>query len=216
MTETRETEWSNGPGHSETVTVNCETGKAILENFDPELDEYMDLTRQDVNLETDPDLDREAAERLIKRYAKLETEAAAAVLYIDTEIAEARKALDALLERREEILKPVLRKRNFLDSFLPALSAWAEQALGTGRARSIKLAYGTVGFRKQPDRLDVLDAAAAVAWCEANLPTAITKSVAKTELKSYAKETGETPAGCEFVMGTDKFSVSTANIGGGN
>lgn len=151
--------------------------------------------------------DRLAAEKLLKRYHHLNAEEREAVQFVDDEIARLDEQREALTARRAELLKPIQRKREWLDSFRPLLESWAREALTYAKARSIKLTYGAVKFRKSPDRLEVTDEAAALFWARDYRPEAIRESINKSDLKAHIKETGEVVPGVELVAGEDTFSI---------
>lgn len=171
--------------------------------------EWVQDTQADARPEEGDELDRQAAERLIKRVALTQRERSAALLFVDAEIAEAQARLDDLCTRREEIAKPYDRKLSYLQTFYRALEDWAREALAHAKGRSVKLAYGTIKFRKGPDKLDITDQEAAVTWCEYNLPAAVKRDVSKSAVKAYIKESGEIPEGCAWVPGEDTCTVDT-------
>ena len=154
------------------------------------------------------ELDRQAAERLVKRLHLLEREAATAALFIDEEISRARLHLESLIARRAELVKPIERKQEWLKRFTPALESWARQTLEHAKSRSIKMAYGTLKFRKNPDRMEVLDEAAAIQWAMQNGYSDCWKTTfVRGAAKKRTKENGEVPPGCDLVQGEDVFEV---------
>lgn len=85
-----------------------------------------------------------------------------------------------------------------------------------GNARSRSLPHGSFGFRKGPDRVEVVDMAKAVQWAKENgLEAELKVSIDKTPLrKAWApnlKATGEAPdptaAGFDYILGEDSFFV---------
>src|SRR5688500_17737324 len=63
----------------------------------------------------------------------------------------------------------------FLHRYGQQVEDWARRQLEheSGRRKSLNLPAGTVGFRNEPQRLDVADDDALLRWCRANLPSAI-------------------------------------------
>jgi len=73
--------------------------------------------------------------------------------------------------------------------------------------RSRNLPYGTVGWRRHPDKVEVFDEARALAWAKASgLEIATKESVSKTTLKN-SLEAGDEPDGFEIIRGLDEFYV---------
>lgn len=68
-----------------------------------------------------------------------------------------------------------------------------------GKTKSRKMPAGTFGKRKVPERLDIIDKDATVAWAEAKGLTEavrVTKAPDARKLREYFDSTGELPAGC--------------------
>jgi phage host-nuclease inhibitor protein Gam len=105
------------------------------------------------------------------------------------------------------------RERESADFLAAKLEPWARGELDGQRRRSIGLPDGTVGFRSTPGRVEVTDEAAALAYCEANLPEAVKvkKSISKSEIAEKFKKTGELPVGCEWAAGEERFYVKTGS-----
>lgn len=212
---------------TQTITVedlmNYYSGDTAPDHDAPPADEWGDIPadyRDEVYCELPPadtlpdgstdgigNLDRQAAERLVKRYHRLAVEEREAVAFVDEEIAVAEAALEALEARRAEILKPIERKRQWLDTLRPLLELWTRETLAYGKARSVKLAYGTVKIVSGRWSTKVLDEKAALEWAETNAPTAVKRSVLTTPVTEYIEETGEVPPGVDRVKGDDTFSV---------
>ncbi|MFA5377241.1 MAG: host-nuclease inhibitor Gam family protein [Dehalococcoidia bacterium] len=91
------------------------------------------------------------------------------------------------------------------------LEPWVEAAIDGGKKRSINLPFGIAGFRHTPDKLEIKDEAAALAWAKANKPEAVKvrESILKEPLADHIKTTGEIPDGCEPVPGEDRFYTKT-------
>lgn len=97
-------------------------------------------------------------------------------------ILDRRQALDATLAgmkaRRAAILANLdaMEKatQNRLDWLQVAhgaeLESWCRHRIAGGKARSVRTPFGTVGLRKLPARLEVIDPDEALLWAEANDP----------------------------------------------
>jgi len=80
------------------------------------------------------------------------------------------------------------------------------------RSRSLLLPSGTASLRKLPDRLEITDAAAAMAWAEYHAPEAviIEKKLSRTELKRLVLRQGEAIPGIEAELGRDELYVKAS------
>lgn len=85
------------------------------------------------------------------------------------------------------------------------LEPYAEAALKDRREKYVDLFYARVGFRKTPERIEVEDEAAAIAYCEANEPEAV--KVEKRILKSKLKDAAKTP-GVSVTAGENRFYIT--------
>jgi len=97
----------------------------------------------------------------------------------------------------------------FLHSYGRQLEDWARAEIAKGRRKSVKLPAGTLGFRTDPPKLNVIDEAKLVAWCRAALPTAlrIETHVLKQHVKDHLTITGEVPHGATISGGGQRFYV---------
>jgi hypothetical protein len=97
----------------------------------------------------------------------------------------------------------------FLHRYGRQLEDWARAEIAKSRRKSIKLPGGTVGFRTEPPKLDVIDEAKLVAWCRTTLPTAlrIETHVLKQPVKDHVVITGECPDGTAISGGGQRFYV---------
>ena len=136
----------------------------------------------------------------------------------------------------QELRRAERDERWLLARFGPELEAWlrAELARRGGRSRSVPLPGGTLGLRRQPPRVDLLDELAAAAWCERHLPEALRvmvevegnaardlarwhhqheedarlrKQVLREPLNRYAAASGELPDGTSLVGGEERLYV---------
>ncbi len=136
--------------------------------------------------------------------------------------------LDRLLARLAEIEGDAARNRAIAQEQTAHIDRWLQGANGTlerqaewlrqgieaaaqgydfGRKRSRDLPHGRFGYRRSPERLEILDMEAAAIFAEANgLP--VKRSVDKAPLREWAQHTGEVPPGTEIVPGAEKFYVT--------
>ena len=95
-------------------------------------------------------------------------------------------------------------------SFLEDLAHRLINANG-GKKKSIKLPWGTLGFRKGQDRIEILDEAAFIEMVKSDPELSMSDilsykaSISKTQLMEKFKADGEIPDHCEFIEATDKF-----------
>lgn len=132
--------------------------------------------------------------------------------WVVRKIAECRSYRDHVARWAEaETLRAERQEAFLLRRFGDELEAWAREQIGKqhGRAKSIALPAGVLGFRREPTKLIVVDERALVGWCHAHLPVAIktTESLLKSEVQSHIKTTGECPAGAEIGGGGERFYV---------
>jgi phage host-nuclease inhibitor protein Gam len=91
------------------------------------------------------------------------------------------------------------------------LRPWVAEQIKDGKKRSINLPDGVAGYRKQPDKVDITDEAAALAWAREHCPEAVkvVESVLKTPLKAWIEDNGELPPGVDMSTGDEKFYITT-------
>jgi len=115
------------------------------------------------------------------------------------------------IKLRAEVLSEAHNNRieYLLDHYSDMLEKFTAVEL-TEKARSVKLLYGTLGFRKSPATLEVTDENALMAWAKANLPDAVktVETILKTPVKDHVEATGEIPDGASYIKGVDKFYIS--------
>jgi len=132
------------------------------------------------------------------------------ILRAQHNIEERRAAADAVRARvakwEEEANGPDFATIAFMQS---KLEPYIADSLQGEKRRSVKLPSGTAGFRASPDRVEVEDEAAALAWCEANLPAAVKtkKYLSLTEIKASLKAGGAMPEAVRLVGGETRFYV---------
>ena len=80
------------------------------------------------------------------------------------------------------------------------------------RSRSLLLPSGTASLRKLPDRLDIVDREAALAYCKTNHPEAIIikEDLAKSALKSLIFTQGEAIPGVTAELGSTELYIKHA------
>ncbi|HEV7298055.1 MAG TPA: hypothetical protein VGN72_01730 [Tepidisphaeraceae bacterium] len=144
--------------------------------------------------------------------------------------ARARDWAERELRRAERDEQWLLRR------FGAELEGWLRDELGRrgGRARSVPLPAGTVGLRRQPGRLEVIDEPSLVAWCERHLREAlrvtvdaegdvaaelarwqrarqedarVRKQVMREALNRHVAELGEVPDGVTVSSAEDRLYV---------
>ncbi|HEY3266972.1 MAG TPA: host-nuclease inhibitor Gam family protein [Armatimonadota bacterium] len=200
----------------------------VAQPVDPEIREL----QEDVSGHADADdFDRNAAEYLLKKEFLIRKDLAKAVAFIDAEIAEAQGTLARLEARREEIAKPFQKRLDWLaQRFDDAITAWARAALAFARTKTIKLAYGSISFRKQKDQIAVSDTPAATQWARVHAPELLTftDQTAAAKLVNelapdllviddglvgrYVTESGDIPAGVTVTAVEDKPYIKTTEI----
>ncbi len=142
-------------------------------------------------------LARDEDERLLHRYCRRRQQLTAEI----TRVKEQTAAMLRDLERQVESLDWCLRGR---------VEEITRSRL-TGRTRSVKTPWGTVGFRKHPTGIEVADEAAVIeAVLSGDLPNDVTRTkveVSKSALNEVFRSTGEVPPGCDLVPERDDFYV---------
>jgi phage host-nuclease inhibitor protein Gam len=99
-----------------------------------------------------------------------------------------------------------------IDQFRCMLRPWLESNLrNAGRSRSVKLLSATIGLRKRPDRVEILDAERALEYCERSLPEVVVvkKDLSKTLLKAFLQNGREVPGTC-LAEGEDEITIKGA------
>ena len=127
-------------------------------------------------------------------------------------------ALDALYQARVNMLvqraKALTRQRTWLKNrFKMDLQVYATQQIdllnsGKKAAKSIKLTYGTLGYRSSAGSIEVREdnLKDAIAWDESHCPAAVSKSILKTPLKAMK----ELPSHLfESIPPQENFYIST-------
>jgi len=118
-----------------------------------------------------------------------------------------RSQIEAERDRVKELTKAMIAS---MDSQIAALDYLfmkpaedtARRLLDGKKVKSIKTPFGTVGFRTNPARLEIID--------ETKVPWEFVKmspSIEKAKLNEHFKNTGELPDGCKLTDAEEKFFV---------
>jgi hypothetical protein len=117
-------------------------------------------------------------------------------------------------ERERTIIKNwAITKNSKLTNRIEWLSKKLELFLKEEDVKTLELAFGTIRFRKQPDRIEIIDDELFLHNATSNVLTIVPES-AKADLskiKAFIKRTGRIPQGCEVIPGDVKFSYSINN-----
>ena len=108
-----------------------------------------------------------------------------------------------------ELRRAEREERFFLERFGHQIEAWARQQITGSRRKSLKLPAGTVGFRTELSKLEVLDEQKLIGWCRKSLPAAlrVETHVLKSLVKDHVQHTGECPDGVDVAEGQERFFV---------
>ncbi len=130
--------------------------------------------------------------------------------WVVRKIIEARAYAKHVKEWAEGELRRAEREEEFfLHAYGRQLEDWARAEIAKGRRKSVKLPAGTLGFRTDPPKLDVMDETMLIAWCKQSLPTAlrIETHIFKQHVKDHFTITGECPDGASISGGGQRFYV---------
>ena len=100
----------------------------------------------------------------------------------------------------------LVNRINFLEK---RLEAWLKEE----DKKTVDLPNGVIRFRKQPDRIEIIDEEIFFNNATSNM-LSIVPETAKADLnkiKNFIKRSGRTPKGCEVIQGEVKFSYSINN-----
>lgn len=104
-----------------------------------------------------------------------------------------------------------------IDYLTGVLKGYAQVELHGKKERSIDTVAGRMGFRRLPDRVEVLELEKFWGWHsrfdeESGKQFVITtRKPALKPIHNFIKERGEVPDGCELTKGEDSFFVKTKN-----
>ena len=100
-----------------------------------------------------------------------------------------------------------------IDYLSMLLKPWVEiEVSKQRRSRSILLPTATAQLRKLPDRIDIVDRDAALAYCKANHPEAVVirEDISKTAVRSLIFTEGEAIPGVEAELGRDELYIKAS------
>jgi hypothetical protein len=117
-------------------------------------------------------------------------------------------------ERERTIIKNwAITKNSKLTNRIEWISKKLELFLKEENVKTLELAFGTIRFRKQPDRIEIIDDELFLNNATSNM-LAIVPESAKADMnkiKAFIKRTGRVPQGCELIKGGIKFSYNINN-----
>ena len=117
-------------------------------------------------------------------------------------------------EKERTIIKDwAITKNSKLASRIEWISKKLELFLKEENIKTLELAFGSLRFRKQPDRVEILDNELFLNNANSSC-LMIVPETAKADLnkiKAFIKRSGRTPDGCEVIPGEIKFSYSINN-----
>ena len=159
-------------------------------------------------------------------------DAATEQFVVDTE-SKASWAIACILEAEERID----RRKALVDEYKARLDAWLDTASRQDsnsvsyltfllepyvkdevsklhKSKSLSLPTGIASIRKLPDRLEITDNAAAIAYCESEHPDAviIKKELSKPILKDLILKQAEPVPGVEAELGAEKLYIKPLKI----
>lgn len=109
----------------------------------------------------------------------------------------------------EIINSHIARIEYLMGKYSAMIEKFVQNEIEGKKSRSVKMLYGTAGYRKQPASIEIEDAEKALAWAECNMPTAIRikRDIEKKVIKEYIEQTGEIIEGVIYNNPTDKFYI---------
>ena len=117
-------------------------------------------------------------------------------------------------ERERTIIKNwAITKNSKLANRIEWLSKKLELFLKEEDVKTLELAFGTIRFRKQPDKVEIIDDELFLNNASSSTLTIIPEA-AKADLnkiRAFIKQTGRVPQGCELLPGEIKFSYKINN-----
>ena len=137
---------------------------------------------------------------------------AATAAWVVRKVVEARAYASRVREWAAGELRRAQREEGFIVyRYGQQLEQWARRQLEEegGRRKSINLPPGTIGFRVEPQRLEVTDEDALLRWCKVHLPAAVAtvEQVLRGAVKERIRDTGELPEGAQVAGGGDRFFI---------
>ena len=126
---------------------------------------------------------------------------------------EIERVFDQAEKERTIIKNWAITKNSKLASRIEWISKKLELFLKEENIKTLELAFGSLRFRKQPDRVEILDNELFLNNANSSC-LMIVPETAKADLnkiKAFIKRSGRTPEGCEVIPGEIKFSYSINN-----
>ena len=126
---------------------------------------------------------------------------------------EIERVFDQAEKERTIIKNWAITKNSKLAGRIDWISKKLELFLKEENVKTLELAFGTIRFRKGPDRVEILDNELflnnANSSCLMIIPE--TAKADLNKIKAFIKRSGRTPKGCEITTGEVKFSYSINN-----
>jgi len=117
-------------------------------------------------------------------------------------------------ERERNIIKNwAITKNSKLTNRIEWLSKKLEVFLKEEGVKTLDLAFGKLSFRKQPDKIEIVDDELFLNNATSSVLTIIPET-AKADLnkiRAFIKRSGRVPQGCELIPGETKFSYKINN-----
>jgi len=126
---------------------------------------------------------------------------------------EIERVFDQAEKERTIIKNWAITKNSKLANRIEWISKKLELFLKEENIKTLELAFGSLRFRKQPDRVEILDNELFLNNANSSC-LMIVPETAKADLnkiKAFIKISGRTPDGCEVIPGEIKFSYSINN-----
>lgn len=126
---------------------------------------------------------------------------------------EIERVFDQAEKERTIIKNWAITKNSKLANRIEWISKKLELFLKEENIKTLELAFGSLRFRKQPDRVEILDNELFLNNATSSM-LMIVPETAKADLnkiKAFIKISGRTPDGCEVIPGEIKFSYSINN-----
>ncbi len=126
---------------------------------------------------------------------------------------EIERVFDQAEKERTIIKNWAITKNSKLASRIEWISKKLELFLKEENVKTLELAFGSIRFRKQPDRIEILDNELFLNNANSSC-LMIVPETAKADLnkiKAFIKRSGRTPKGCEIIPGEIKFSYTINN-----
>ena len=126
---------------------------------------------------------------------------------------EIERVFDQAEKERTIIKNWAITKNSKLANRIEWISKKLELFLKEENIKTLELAFGSLRFRKQPDRVEILDNELFLNNANSSC-LMIVPETAKADLnkiKAFIKRSGRTPDGCEVIPGEIKFSYSINN-----